>query len=95
MKQIQNKKEESIVSVIAKFIMLTLTSFFNATVTIVWGIAGGVLLAGLILQYQSDNIAALQLMTLMSWMISKWIYFWSAFFVLDFVTKYWNMKDHD
>ena len=74
------------------FICILIKAFFRATIDIVWGIAGILLLAILITQQVPDAQAIYNLQDTARFIYETWALFWLAIFTLFVYSNLWRVK---
>lgn len=83
--KIKTKKSKFIL--FGKIILSIFVSFFNATMSIVWGMAGLFLLLGLLVYFKIDTSHITQLLLMARYIMENWFYFWLAFLILNVYEK--------
>lgn len=74
-------------------ILIILKAFWKSTVEIAWGIAGLILVGGMMLQYDVAPSVVLQLLNLNMFLMENWGWFWIAFMILYIYDNYWRLKE--
>ena len=69
-------------------ILSLMKAFFNSTFQIAWGIAGFILLTGLMNSYKMETTAIEGLFKIAEHLIDYWGYYFTAFFLYDFMMDY-------
>lgn len=67
-------------------------AFFKATTEIAWGVAGLLLLGGMITQYIPDSQAVYNLQDTARIIYNNWSIFWACLFGLSIHSNWWRLK---
>lgn len=74
-------------------ILIVLKSFWKASVEIVWGVAGMVLLGGFILEYLPESNTIYELQRLTGFLIDNLFYFWAVILLLFLYDNWWRVRE--
>ena len=82
-------------TIFKKFVLLVFIiakSLWKSVIEIVWGTAGIILFAGLILQYAPETQSVYTLLKFTKVLLENMIYFWLAIFGLVLNDNIWRLK---